>query len=114
MLKKLNRLTKRKAFGYVYKNGKSKSGENVVVNYIPTKLKVAKVGFSVSKKIGKAHVRNKIKRQLREAIKNIMPVLNQDYNYVIVAKPTITDKSFNKIQEDLFQILKKCGMIINE
>ena len=59
-------------------------------------------------------MRNRVKRLLREAIKDILPSLNQQYNYVIVAKPTIIDKSFNKIKEELFQILSKCGMIINE
>lgn len=114
MLKKENRLTKRKTFGYIYKNGKSKSGESMIVNYTPTKLKVCKVGFSVSKKIGKAHIRNRVKRQLRECVKGLLPMMNQKYNYIITAKPVITDKSFSKMQEELFQILNKCGMIVNE
>ena len=114
MLKKENRLTKRKAFNYVYKNGKSKASENLIVNYIPTKLSVCKVGFSVSKKVGKAFERNRVKRLLREAIRSLLPMLNPKYNYIISAKPSITDKSFNKIREELFQNLNKCGMIINE
>ena len=40
--------------------------------------------------------------------------MESKYNYIISAKPSITDKSFNKIQEELFQNLNKCGMIINE
>lgn len=114
MLKKENRLTKRKSFGYIYKNGKSKSTDNLIVNYIPTKLNVCKVGFSVSKKIGKAHERNRIKRLLREAMKSLLNKVNNKYNYIIVAKPSITDKSFAKIQEELFQNLNKCGMIVDE
>ena len=114
MLKKINRLTKRKAFGYVYKNGKVKSGDNIIVNYTPTKLKVAKIGFSVSKKVGKAYIRNRTKRLLREAVKELLPVISQEYNYVIVAKPSIIDKSFHNIKSELFQILSKCGMINNE
>lgn len=114
MLKKQYRLTKRKSFNYIYRVGKIKSGENIIINYTPTKLNNCKVGFSVSKKIGKAHLRNKIKRQLREAVKNLLPRLNQKHNYIISAKPSIIDKSFNKISEELFQILNKCGMIVNE
>ena len=114
MLQKENRLTKRKAFGYIYKNGKSKSGNNLIVIYTPTKLNACKVGFSVSKKLGKAFVRNRVKRLLREAFKELLPVVNNKYNYVVVAKPTITDKSFKEIKEELFYILNKCGMISNE
>lgn len=114
MLQKENRLTKRKAFNYVYKNGKSKAGESLIVNYIPTKLNVCKIGFSVSKKVGKAHERNRIKRILRETMKSLLPRLNQKYNYILSAKPTIIGKTFHKIQEELFQILNKCGMIVDE
>ena len=114
MLNKKYRLTKRKSFNYIYRVGKYKAGENLIVNYIPTKLENCKVGFSVSKKIGKAHIRNRVKRQLREAVKTLLPKLNQKHNYIISAKPTIIDKSFHKITDELFQILNKCGMINNE
>ena len=114
MLQKENRLTKRKAFGYIYKNGEYKSSNNLTLMYTPTKLKTFKVGFSVSKKIGKAYIRNRVKRQLREAFKSYINVINNQYNYIVVAKPTITDKSFKEIKEELFYILNKCGMIVNE
>ena len=114
MLQKENRLTKRKAFGYIYKNGEYKSSNNLTLMYTPTKLKTFKVGFSVSKKIGKAYIRNRVKRQLREAFKSYINVINNRYNYIVVAKPTITDKSFKEIKEELFYILNKCGMIVNE
>ncbi len=114
MLKKQFRLTKRKMFGYIYKNGVSKSGKNLVLLYTPVKAKGYKVGFSVSKKIGKAHTRNLIKRRMREAFKLIMPVVNTKFNYVIVAKPSICDKTFNEIYQEMFQVFEKSGMIINE
>ena len=90
MLQKENRLTKRKAFGYIYKNGEYKSSNNLTLMYTPTKLKTFKVGFSVSKKIGKAYIRNRIKRQLREAFKSYINVINNRYNYIVVAKPPTT------------------------
>jgi len=114
MLQKDYRLTKRKAFNYIYKNGSFKSSDNLTIMYTPTKLKNLKVGFSVSRKIGKATMRNRVKRLLREAFKAVMPQVDTKYNYIIVAKPSITDKSFEKIRAELFQVLKKCGMIVNE
>lgn len=114
MLKKQFRLTKRKMFGYIYKNGVSKSTDSMVLLYTPVKAKGYKIGFSVSKKIGKAHVRNLIKRRLRESFKSIMPNINTKFNYVIVAKPVICDKTFAEIKQEMFHLFEKSGMINNE
>ena len=109
MLSKNYRLTKRKAFNYIYKNGSYKSSENLTLMYHPAKT--MRVGFSVSKKVGKAHIRNRIKRQLRAIVQDYLIRLNANYNYIIVAKPSITDKSFTKIREELFHLFEICGMI---
>lgn len=114
MLQKKFRLTKRKMFGYIYKNGVSKSGDNIILLYTPAKAKSYKVGFSVSKKIGKAHTRNLIKRRLREAFRKLMPLVNTKFNYVIVAKPSICDKTFDEIYLEMLGLYKKSGMISNE
>ena len=114
MLKKQFRLTKRKMFGYIYKNGTAKHADNMILIFTPKKAKGYKVGFSVSKKIGKAHLRNLVKRRMREAFKKIMPNVNINYNYEILAKPTIYNKTFNEIYVEMFQLIKKSGMISNE
>ena len=62
MLERKHRLTKRKEFNYIFKKGKAFSTKLFVLNYSPTKLPTFKVGFSVSKKIGNAVIRNKVKR----------------------------------------------------
>ena len=65
-----------------------------------------KVGFSVSKKVGKAFVRNKVKRRLRECIR---PHLGDVKNglYVIVARPSAAEATFQSLQRDVAYLLKK-------
>jgi ribonuclease P protein component len=69
MLNKKFRLTKRKEFGYIYKNGKKFNTVNLTLVTIPTKLSNARFGFVLSKKVGHAFQRNKIKRQLSEIVR---------------------------------------------
>ena len=57
------RLQKNRAFQYVYRKGHSVAGRNLVLLHAPGRE--LKVGFSVSKKVGKAVTRNKVKRRLR-------------------------------------------------
>ena len=65
MIKKENRLKKRKQFAYLFKNGNHTGDEFVSLVYLKLKTKNFKVGYSVSKKVGKAVVRNKVKRRLK-------------------------------------------------
>ena len=98
------RLKKNRAFQYVYRRGHSVACRNLVMLFAPSKE--LKVGFSVSKKTGKAVVRNKIKRRLRECFR---PLLGDVKNglYVIVARPSAVEAAFDALQRDVRYLLKK-------
>ena len=98
------RLQKNRAFQYVYRRGHSVACRDLVMLLAPAKQ--LKVGFSVSKKVGKAFVRNKVKRRLRECIR---PHLGDVKNglYVIVARPSAAEATFQSLQRDVAYLLKK-------
>ena len=98
------RLQKNRAFQYVYRRGHSVACRDLVMLLAPAKQ--LKVGFSVSKKVGKAFVRNKVKRRLRECIR---PHLGDVKNglYVIVARPSAAKATFQSLQRDVAYLLKK-------
>ena len=57
----------------------------------PGEAEGTRVGFTSSRKIGKAVVRNRAKRRLREAARRVLPIKGrQDWDYVLVARPEIT------------------------
>ena len=110
MLKKENRLTKRKEFGYIYKNGKYSYNNYLTLMYVPTKLKKPRIGFSISKKTGKAWLRNKVKRQLRDIVRNLTDNINSSYNYVFVTKPEITTLNYEQIKNAVVNVLEKANL----
>jgi ribonuclease P protein component len=102
------RLQKNRAFQYVYRKGHSVACRNLVLLHAPGRE--LKVGFSVSKKVGKAVTRNKVKRRLRECFR---PYLGDVKNglYVIVARPAAAEAAFDTLQKDVQYLLKKQGAL---
>lgn len=112
MLKSKYRLKKRKEFGFIYKNAKRVSSNNFHLYYIDTKLSFLKIGFAINKKVGKAVVRNKIKRRLREICKENLKDIKKK-NYVISAKIGAANLNFNQIKEEITFLFKKANLFLN-
>lgn len=67
-----------------------------------------RVGYTVSKKVGNAVVRNKAKRRLREVfVKLANDYAKIHYDYIIIAKKEISGADFSKIASDLKFCLKR-------
>lgn len=113
MLPLKNRLKKRKEFAYIYRNGKKFNSKNISLVVTDSKKLVPRIGFSVSNKIGKAVVRNKIKRQLREIVRIQLNNLRIHQNFVLIAHPTIVECDFSQMKSEVDALFKK-GKIYNE
>ncbi len=103
-MQKQYRLQKNKAFQYVYHRGKSASARDLVL--LIAKGRELQVGFSVSNKVGKAVTRNKVKRRPRECFR---PHLGDVKNglYVFVARPSAANATFQSLQKQVRDLLKK-------
>jgi ribonuclease P protein component len=104
------RLKKNSQFEFTYKRGKSLACRDLVLVYARTNSGTLKAGFSVSKKIGKSVVRNKVKRRLREAFNKHIPNLKQNYNYVFIARKTIAEADFKSMEDSVNYLLKKAAL----
>ena len=62
----------------------------------------ARFGFTVTKKLGKAVTRNRIRRRLREAVRLLAPVSTRaDHDYVLIARAPALDRAFIELTRDL-------------
>ena len=102
------RLKKNRAFQYVYRRGHSAACRDLVMLFAPGRE--LKVGFSVSKKVGKAVTRNKVKRRLRECFRPLLGDVKTGL-YVIVARPSAAQAAFDTLQRDVRYLLKKQGAL---
>ncbi len=111
MLKSENRLKKRKEFTYLYSNGKACHASSITMVYLPTKNRKLKIGFSVAKKIGKAHTRNLVKRRMRVIAREYIGRLPDNYNIVFIAKAGIETLKLNDIREQMNVVIAKSNLI---
>ena len=66
------------------------------------------VGYTTTKKIGKAHIRNRARRRLRAAVRQVFPSLSQPQtSYVLIGRRNTADCAFTKLCKDLTYALKK-------
>lgn len=108
MLKKVYRLTKHGSFSYVYRNGENKAAAAFSLFYV--KSTSLKVGFSVSNKLGKANVRNKIKRRMRAIIEGLMPL--KKYQIVVVARSACTTMNFSEMKRCITNLVVRAGLTV--
>lgn len=102
MLNRFNRLSKNKDFDKVFQKGRSSYKEVLGAKLIPNNLDYNRFGVLVGLKVSKkATVRNKIKRQIKTAIRLNEPFLKKGYDCVIVVFPLILAKNYQEIRDDL-------------
>lgn len=64
-------------------------------------------GITVPKKIGKANVRNKLKRQLKNIIINNEKYIQKNFNYVIIIKEATKSLNYLLMQQEFLNLIKK-------
>lgn len=110
MLPAQNRLKHNADFKRVYSKGRSISVGPIVVYSIKTDGSV-RVGFSVSKKLGNAVKRNRIRRLLREATRALLGELAGGYDVVVVARRSSANASLSDLYEALRRAFSRKYML---
>ncbi len=111
-MNKVYRLTQRGSFTYIYKKGKRAYDKLITLYYVDAYN--LKVGVSVSKKVGNSVVRNKVKRRIKEAFRQIIPFIIPTYNFVIVARQGIEDAPYSEISKSIVQVLQKEKLLVRQ
>ncbi|MFT8321810.1 MAG: ribonuclease P protein component [Bacillus sp. (in: firmicutes)] len=106
-MRKEFRIKKNKEFQLIFKKGQSFANRQFVVYKLPKMgQEHFRIGLSVSKKIGNAVMRNKIKRYIRQVFLELENLLDQEADYVIIARKPVSDMNYEEILKSLNHVLK--------
>lgn len=111
MLKKEWRIRRNKDFRRIYRAGKAVPGKYLVVFKRENGISITRFGFSISKKFGKAVVRNRRKRILREICRKHMDNIRKGYDIVVVSRAGNEDLKFKDLEKDLLKIFERAGLL---
>ena len=97
-------------FDRVFRKGKSAGHRDLVILGRRGRSKFVRVGFCISRKAGNAVVRNKMRRRLKEIIREAESELKPRWEIVIVAKESTQNLNFQELRALTLKLLTRLGV----
>ena len=80
----------------------------------PNRSTANRVGVTVGKKLGKAVVRNRVRRRLREIYRLQEHRFTPGWDIVVVARSRCIDADFHKLTQSYLSLAEKAGILVQE
>ncbi len=105
-------ITKPAQYAAVYDRGSTRVSELVVIKIMPNGLNLPRYGFSVSRRVGKAVVRNRVMRRFREIMRSV-PV-RPGWDIVLIARPAAAQADYTALRESVSALLSDSQLLVDE
>lgn len=109
VMRKEQRLRKSKDFVAVRREGRSWANRLLVLGARPNGLGVTRFGFSISKRVGKAVVRNKVKRRLREAAR--LANVRNGWDIVFIVRKDASVADYHRLDGAMRNLLDRANLL---
>ncbi len=106
-----NRILTRKEFDQVFKLGEKQVGRHFVCYTVRREEPGNKLGLVVSRKVGGAVVRNRVKRSIREYFRLHQQSFTEPTELVVVARAAAATLDYNACARSLGQLLERGGIV---
>lgn len=102
-------LTKPDQYALVYSNGRSWVSGLVVMKALPNGLALSRYGFSVSRRVGKAVIRNRVKRLFRHILR--LKSLEPGWDIVFIARPLAANADYAGLEKAIDDLLSRAQLL---
>lgn len=105
-MKRIETIKDQKLFNNIIKNGKFKKNNFFVIYNIRKEEPTINYGIAISNKVGKAVLRNKLKRQTRAIIDNHRILFKNSHNYIIMIRKSCANTDYQVLERALVELLE--------
>jgi ribonuclease P protein component len=109
---KTERLAGIRDFEAVFTNGKSWANNMVVLRALPNSLGSSRCGFAVGKRLGGAVVRNRVRRRLREVVRQVP--IDGGWDMVLIARQPATETDYHALSKATEELLTRAKLLGSE
>ncbi len=106
------RLTRSTDFKRVRHDGKSYAHPLLVLIATENQLPITRVGVAAGKSVGNAVKRNRAKRLIRAAARELYPQIESGYDLVLIARSPIIQVKMSQVRDALQQLLQRASLYI--
>jgi len=103
-------LTKQAQFKAVYESGITRVDKYIVIRALTNNIETTRFGYSISKRVGNAVTRNRVRRLLRE-IARVEPI-KQGLDIVFIARTDSADASYAQLRSSVEKLLHQADLLI--
>lgn len=114
MLQKSQRIRLESDYKRILRKGRRTYSQFFTIFAVPSTPSLpTRFGFIASKKVGKAVVRNRAKRIVREVIRLNLDKIKDGFDVVVILSPNAADQNFEVLESSVINSLKKAGLLLN-
>lgn len=106
------RLKKTGEYAFVYEKGSSWTNRLVVMKAVPNGRISSRYGISVSKRLGTAVVRNRVKRLLREILR--LTPIKVGWDIILIARPAAAKADYSTLKKAVGELLTRAQLLKGE
>jgi ribonuclease P protein component len=109
---KTKRLVRPVEFGRVKSEGIAHRGKTLVLGVLVKHDEESfRVGFVTSKRIGRAVVRNRVRRRLRDVVRTQQGRLREGFWFVVVARPAAARASYRALKDEWLRLAERASIL---